>query len=104
MHNWALEKSNYYKYDPTELPKFLTEESSEKCQKMVNGLWKDICMSVGEKTELTETDKKAYLLLSIEIIHYIINSTANPIENIRGLLGVSWFSLWSKIDTVLRYD
>lgn len=64
MHNWALEKSNYYKFEAMEFPKFLAEESSEKCQKMINGLWKDICMCVGEKSELTETDKKAYLLLA----------------------------------------
>ena len=53
MHNWALEKSSYYKFEAGEFPKFLMEESSEKCQKMINGLWKDICMCVGEKSELT---------------------------------------------------
>lgn len=67
MHNWVLQKSNYYKYDPSQLPKISAFEGevSDKSLKMISSLWKDIYLTIGEKSEVSESDRKIYLALAM---------------------------------------
>lgn len=101
MYNWVLEKSNYHKYVVGELPEKLGLD--EKGLKLVNGLWKDICMSEAEREEITKVSCQAILALSTEIVMFVTNQQGS-FENLVSLLSLSWFSVWSKIDSVLKYD
>ena len=101
MYNWVLEKSNYHKYVAGELPEKLGLD--EKGLKLVNGLWKDISMSEAEREEITKVSCQAILALSTEIVMFVTNQQGS-FENLVSLLSLSWFSVWSKIDSVLKYD
>ena len=49
-------------------------------------------------------DKNIYLTLAMEIVFFVNHSTAYPIEETIKNFGISWFHLWSKIDSVLKYN
>lgn len=44
--------------------------------KLINGLWKDVCLNEEDKgVELNEKDKAAILILATEVCFFVTNST-----------------------------
>jgi hypothetical protein len=48
----------------------------ERTMKLINGLWKDVCLNEEDKgVELNEKDKAAILILATEVCFFVTNST-----------------------------